>query len=148
MMRFRRIVHPSDFSAASRPAFTRAVDLAKRNRGALTLVHVMAPVVPLTGDGYVSPRVWQDVERTARAYAWKQLDKLIAAAKKSGVRAKGVLREGVAADAIVRAAKGGRADVIVMGTHGRGGLAKLFLGSVAERVVATASCPVMTVRGR
>jgi nucleotide-binding universal stress UspA family protein len=59
-----------------------------------------------------------------------------------------VLREGVAANAIVRVARGQRADVIVMGTHGRGGLAKLLLGSVAERVVASAPCPVMTVRGR
>jgi nucleotide-binding universal stress UspA family protein len=147
-MRFRRIVHPSDFSTASRPAFARALDLAKRNRAALTLVHVMAPFIPMVGDGYVSPRVWQDVERSARAYAMKQLGKLIATARKSGVRAKAVLREGVAADAIVRTAKGQRADVIVMGTHGRGGFAKLFLGSVAERVVASAPCPVMTVRGR
>jgi nucleotide-binding universal stress UspA family protein len=56
--------------------------------------------------------------------------------------------EGMAADRIVRAAKGRRADVIVMGTHGRGAVAKFFLGSVAGRVVATAACPVLTVRGR
>jgi nucleotide-binding universal stress UspA family protein len=147
-MRFRRIVHPSDFSTASRPAFARALDLAKRNRAALTLVHVMTPVIPVMGDGYMSPKVWEDVERTARAYAQKQIDKLIAAARRARVRSKGVLLEGIAADRIVRAAKRQRADVIVMGTHGRGGLAKLFLGSVAERVVATAPCPVMTVRGR
>jgi universal stress protein A len=147
-MRFRRIVHPSDFSTASRPAFARALDLAKRNRAALTLVHVMTPVIPVMGDGYMSPKVWEDVERTARAYAQKQIDKLIAAARRARVRSKGVLLEGIAADRIVRAAKRQRADVIVMGTHGRGGLAKLFLGSVAERVVAAAPCPVMTVRGR
>lgn len=49
---------------------------------------------------------------------------------------------------MVRAAKTGRADMIVMGTHGRGPMAKFFLGSVAGRVVATAACPVLTVRGR
>lgn len=148
MKRIRRIVHPSDFSTASRPAFARALDLARANRATLTLVHVMAPVIPIVGDGYVSPQVWEDVERTARAYAQKQIDKLIARARQAGVRAKSVLLEGVPADRIVRTAKGQRADVIVMGTHGRSRLAKLFLGSVAERVVATAPCPVMTVRGR
>jgi nucleotide-binding universal stress UspA family protein len=148
MKRIRRIVHPSDFSTASRPAFARALDLARANRATLTLVHVMPPVIPIVGDGYVSPQVWEDVERTARAYAQKQIDKLIARARQAGVRAKSVLLEGVPADRIVRTAKGQRADVIVMGTHGRSGLAKLFLGSVAERVVATAPCPVMTVRGR
>ncbi|MGH2628444.1 MAG: universal stress protein, partial [Anaerolineales bacterium] len=55
-----------------------------------------------------------------------------------------MLLEGTPADRIVRAARSRRADLIVMGTHGRGGLAKLFLGSVAERVVATARCPVLT----
>jgi nucleotide-binding universal stress UspA family protein len=148
MKRIRRIVHPSDFSTASRPAFARALDLARANRAMLTLVHVMPPVIPIVGDGYVSPQVWEDVERTARAYAQKQIDKLIARARQAGVRAKSALLEGVPADRIVRTAKGQRADVIVMGTHGRSGLAKLFLGSVAERVVATAGCPVMTVRGR
>jgi nucleotide-binding universal stress UspA family protein len=49
---------------------------------------------------------------------------------------------------IVRIAKAGRFDLLVIGTHGRTGLAKFFLGSVAARVVATASCPVLTVRGR
>lgn len=144
----RRIIHPSDFSAASRPAFARALELAKANRAALTLVHVMAPVVPMVDDAYLSPQVWKNVERQARAYAQKQIDKLIARARQARVPAKGLILEGVAADRIVRAAQRQHADVIVMGTHGRSGLARLFLGSVAERVVATALCPVMTVRGR
>jgi nucleotide-binding universal stress UspA family protein len=148
MKRMRRIIHPSDFSTASRPAFARALELARGNRAALTLVHVMTPIVPVFGDGYVSSQVWDEVERTARTYAQKQIDKLIAKANQAGVRARSVLLEGTPADRIVRAAKRHRADVIVMGTHGRSGLAKLFLGSVAERVVATAPCPVMTVRGR
>jgi nucleotide-binding universal stress UspA family protein len=56
--------------------------------------------------------------------------------------------EGTAADAIVRTARAKRANVIVMGTHGRSGLARLFMGSVAERVVGTAPCPVLTVRAK
>jgi nucleotide-binding universal stress UspA family protein len=108
----------------------------------------MTPVVPVIGDGYVSPKVWEDLERQVRTRAQKDIGKLIARARQAGVRATSALLEGTPADRIVRAAKRARADLIVMGTHGRGGLAKLFLGSVAERVVATSSCPVLTVRSR
>jgi nucleotide-binding universal stress UspA family protein len=59
-----------------------------------------------------------------------------------------MLLDGTAHERIVRAARSKRADLIVIGTHGRTGLARLFLGSVAGRVVATATCPVMTVRGK
>ncbi len=59
-----------------------------------------------------------------------------------------MLLEGVAHEQIVRAARARRADLIVVGTHGRSGLARFFLGSVAGRVVATATCPVLTVRGK
>jgi nucleotide-binding universal stress UspA family protein len=64
------------------------------------------------------------------------------------VRVKGLLAEGAAHEQIVRIARTKRADMVVMGTHGRSGLAKLILGSVAGRVVAAASCPVLTVRGK
>ena len=69
-------------------------------------------------------------------------------AKSAKVRAKGVLLEGVAHDQIVRAAKRQKADLLVLGTHGRTGVARFFLGSVAGRVVASAPCPVLTVRGK
>lgn len=148
MKRFRHVLHASDFSSASRPAFDRALGLAKSSRAALTILHVIAPIVPLSGDGYVSPQVIDDLDRRARAYAAREIGKLVRKAKQAGVRAKSLVVEGSAADRIVRTAKGRRADVIVMGTHGRGAVAKFFLGSVAGRVVATATCPVLTVRGR
>jgi universal stress protein A len=148
MKRFRHVLHASDFSSASRPAFDRALGLAKSSRAALTIVHVIAPIVPLSADGYVSPQVIDDLDRRARAYAAREMGKLVSKAKQAGVRAKTLVLEGMAADRIVRAAKARRADVIVMGTHGRGAVAKFFLGSVAGRVVATAACPVLTVRGR
>jgi nucleotide-binding universal stress UspA family protein len=148
MKRFRHVLHASDFSSASRPAFNRALGLARSSRAALTIVHVIAPIVPLSSDGYVSPQVIDDLDRRARAYAAREMGKLVSKAKQAGVRAKTLVLEGVAADRIVRAAKARRADVIVVGTHGRGAVAKFFLGSVAGRVVATAACPVLTVRGR
>lgn len=148
MKRIRRILHPTDFSTASQPAFAWAVDLAKKNGANLTLVHVMTPIIPMAGEGYISPRAWDDLERQVRAHAQKEIGKLIAKARTAGVHAASLLLEGIPADRIVRAARSRGADLIVMGTHGRSGLARLFLGSVAERVVATAPRPVLTVRGR
>jgi nucleotide-binding universal stress UspA family protein len=148
MSRIRRILHPSDFSRASGAAFARAVDMARTNRAELLLVHVLAPVVPMVGDGYIAPNVYEEIEASARAQAQKQLDGLVARAKKAGVRARGLLMDGVPHEQITRAARAKRADVVVLGTHGRTGLAKFFLGSVAGRVVSIATCPVLTVRGK
>ena len=149
MARVQRILHASDFSKASDAAFQKAVELAKSNRAELVLLHVVAPPVPLgAGDGYISPQVYKDLDNSAHAAAAKELAALVAKAKKAGVRAKGVVRDGVAHAQIVRAARSPRADMIVIGTHGRTGLAKFFLGSVAGRIASTARCPVMTVRGK
>jgi nucleotide-binding universal stress UspA family protein len=145
-----RTLHPTDFSKASTPAFTRAVAEARQTRSELILVHVLAPVIPAAGasEGYLSPSVYEQMSKSARAWAQKQLDRLLAKAKAARVRARGMLLEGVAHEQIVRAAKRQRATLIVMGTHGRTGMARFFLGSVAARVAATAACPVLTVRGR
>jgi nucleotide-binding universal stress UspA family protein len=148
MSRFRRILHASDFSPASRAAFRRAIDLARENRAALTIVHVYSPVVPLMGEGYAPAQVYDRMLADIHADAKRQVGRLLAQARKRGVRAKGLLLEGIPADRIVRAARSTRADVIVVGTHGRTGLSRLFLGSVASRVVTLAPCPVLTVRGR
>jgi nucleotide-binding universal stress UspA family protein len=144
----RLIMHPTDFSPASRPAFTQAVATAKEHGAEVLLVHVVASIIPLMGDGYVSPKVYDDMVRASRTDAQQKLDRLIAAAKKAGARARGMLLEGVAWEQLVRTAKARKADMIVMGTHGRTGLTRLFLGSVAERVVGSAPCPVLTVRAK
>ena len=148
MSRIRRILHPSDFSRASGAAFGKAVELSKTNSAELLVVHVLAPILPMLGDGYVSPKVYGDLVASARGYGKKNLGALVAKAKKAGVRATSVLLEGVAHEQIARTARRLRADLVVVGTHGRTGLAKVFLGSVAGRVVAIAPCPVMTVRGK
>ena len=144
----RRVLHPTDFSTASAAAFAKAIETAKAGRGELLLVHVMSPVMPVPGDGYISPKVYDEIAASTKAWGQKQLAKRLAKAKAAGVRARAFLLEGVPHEQIVRIAKSRRADLVVMGTHGRSGLAKLFLGSVAGRVVAAAPCPVLTVRGR
>jgi nucleotide-binding universal stress UspA family protein len=148
MSRIRTIVHPTDFSRASTPAFKRAMAMAKDNRAQLLVVHVLAPAVPVMTDGYVSPKVYEDMEAAARADAQKQLRRLAEQAKRSGVRVRPILLEGVAHERIAQAARSRKADLVVIGTHGRTGFARFFLGSVASRVLAIAPCPVLTVRGK
>jgi nucleotide-binding universal stress UspA family protein len=148
MSTFRRILHASDFSPASRPAFRRALDLARANRARLTLVHVYSTVIPLMGEGYATAQVYDRWLADIRADAQRRLKRLVAQAKKRGVRAKGLILEGLPHERIVRAARSTRADLIVLGTHGRTGLGRVFLGSVAARVVTLAPCPVLTVRAR
>ena len=144
----RRVLHPTDFSRASAAAFRRALAEARANKAALLIVHVLAPVIPMAGEGYVSPSVYQQMSEAARTWAHRKMLPLLAAARTARVRARGMLLEGVAHEQIVRAARRQRADLVVIGTHGRTGVARFFLGSVAARVTATAPCPVLTVRGR
>lgn len=144
----RRILLAADFSKASRRAVAAALQMAKRNRATVTILHVIAPLIPMGPDQYMAFDTWDDLEKQGRIWAQRELNKLTAKAKKAGVRAVGVVAQGGAAQEIVRTARRRRADLIVIGTHGRTGLAKLFLGSVAAAVVATSQCPVLTVRGR
>lgn len=143
---FRRILHPTDFSAASRPAFKMALGLAKAGRAELLLVHVLPPL-PMIEDAYIAPSTYQQLQRSYRASDQKQLDRLVRTAKVAGVRTAGILLDsGVPAERIARLAESRHAELIVMGTHGRTGLTRALLGSVAARIVATATCPVLTVR--
>jgi nucleotide-binding universal stress UspA family protein len=149
MGRIRRVLHASDFSPASRAAFTRAVDMAKDNRAELLLVHVLTPVMPImAADGYIPPKTYEDIEASTRAAGQKQLAALTSKARKAGARVKALLTDGAPHEQIIRLARSKHADVVVLGTHGRTGLAKFFLGSVAGRVVSMSPVPVMTVRGK
>jgi nucleotide-binding universal stress UspA family protein len=141
-----RVLHPTDFTKASAPAFKRAVAEAKARRGELLLVHVMAPIAPIAGDGYGAPAIYEQLSVSARRSAQTHLDRLLAKTRAAHVRARGLLLEGIAHEGIVRVARARHVGLIVMGTHGRTGVARFFLGSVAARVAATAPCPVLTVR--
>lgn len=144
----KRIMHATDFSPASRAAFARALHEAKSHNAELTLVHVLSPVLGFAGDGYLSPSTYEALARSSRAWAQKKLDALLAKAKGERVRVRGLLLDGVAHEQIAKAAKSKKSELLVVGTHGRTGVARFFVGSVAGRVVAAAPCPVLTVRGR
>jgi universal stress protein A len=146
MTRIRRVVYASDFSAASNRAFTTAVTMAKSSDAKLTIVHVLAPVLPTVPLQYVDAVTLDQLDKQVRQWSARQLDKLAGRARKAGVRATALLRAGDPASMIVRTARSVRADLLVVGTHGRRGFQRFLLGSVAERVIATAPCPVVTVR--
>jgi nucleotide-binding universal stress UspA family protein len=142
----KTILHPSDFSAASRPAFRKAIELAKRDRAMLVLLHVISPMYPI---GFRVPvSAYKRLAAAETAAARKQLVALLARARSAGAKAAVTILEGRPADRIVHAARVRRADLIVMGTRGRTGLPRLLLGSVASRVVSMSPCPVLTVRGK
>jgi nucleotide-binding universal stress UspA family protein len=142
-----RIVFATDFSKASRKAFTTAVNAARGWHATLSIVHALAPYLPVTPHQYIQPDLWEQIDKESRRWATRHLKALAAKAKTAGVRAQTFLVEGTPAREIPRFARRRHADLLVIGTHGRTGFAKLFLGSVATQIVATATCPVMTVRG-
>ena len=144
----RRILFASDFSQASGRAFSTAVAMAKRNRAKLTILHVIVPFMPIVPEQYINTDTWERIDREARRWSRMRLGKLIERARKGGVRAEGLLLEGDPAQQILRAVRSRRADLLVVGTHGRTGFTKFFVGSVAARLVAAASCPVLTVRSK
>jgi nucleotide-binding universal stress UspA family protein len=147
MKRIRQVLYATDFSPTSRRARDTAIGLAKLGHARITILFVLAPVILVPGQ-YVDAETMLALENRARELGKQELAVLATRARKAGVRAAVLLREGDPPDQIVRVARSTKADFIVMGTHGRRGLPKLFLGSVAGRVVTAAPCPVVTVRGK
>ncbi len=147
MRRLRRILAATDFSPASARAVAKAIELARASHAQLILAHVLAPVTPILGDGYIPPSTYERLAEASRRTARRRLEALRGRAAKAGVQATMLVLDGVAADQITRAARKRRADLIVIGTHGRTGFARFLLGSVAQRVLTVAPCDVMTVRG-
>lgn len=146
MIALKRILFPTDFSENAQAAQKYACALAEQFQAELHLLHVMvdpAIVIPEPGTFFPIPDTFlaELKERTEKA-----LDGALDAKWCAGKTVQRVIRRGTPFVEIVRYAKDVDADLIVIGTHGRGGLAHVLLGSVAEKVVRKAPCPVLTVR--
>ena len=143
---FHRIVVPADFSSCSEEAWALAQRVAESLGSAMVLVHVFAALHPY-GDVPLGHEdaTGQAIE-SARKWVSEELEKMVARARARGLKARTVLRNGVPHQEIVQLAADERADIVIMGTHGRSGLSRVLLGSVAERVIHFAPCPVLTVR--
>lgn len=148
MTRIARILFATDLSKASAKAFATSLALATVNRATMTIVHVVTPLSPLAPELSNRIETVEELDIEMRRWAGQEVATLVEKAKKAGIRAVGLTVEGNPARHIIRTARSKRANLIVMGTHGRTGFTRFFVGSVAARVVATAPCPVVTVRGR
>jgi nucleotide-binding universal stress UspA family protein len=142
---FSRILVPTDFSAGSEAAWRAAQRLAGALGAELVLLHVFVET-PLFFEGPFAGERVREVYASARAWVQEQIDKWAADARATGRTVRAALRTGVPYQEIVAAARDEGADLVVLGTHGRGGLDRALLGSVADRVIRTAPCPVMTIR--
>ena len=145
-MPWKRICCGIDFSEHSRLAMEQAAELARMYDAELTLVHVHEAAPPGSGGVLLSPpelfaKMRSDAARELEA--WRRQAEFIAARL-----VRSILLSGDAAAEILRFARDEPTQLIVMGTHGRSGLKRLVLGSVAERVSRQADCPVLVVRGK
>ena len=142
---FYRVIVPTDFSSCAEEAWAMAQRLAAALGSELVLVHVLADA-PLYGEGPFTMDRTRKVQEAARQWVEENLERWAGAARTRGLKVRTALRSGVPHREIVLVATDERADLVVMGTHGRGGLDRALLGSVADRVVRLAPCAVLTVR--
>jgi universal stress protein A len=145
---FARILVPTDFSAPSDAALATAKSLAVRFGASIHLIHVLQdPYATAAFAAEIHGYIPSGIKESWQAQAQTQLDEQLSAAERTQFRATTTVLFGPSAKSIVEYAHDHAMNLIVMGTHGRAGVAHLLIGSVAERVVRTAECPVLTVRG-
>jgi nucleotide-binding universal stress UspA family protein len=147
MIILKKVLVATDFGPASDSALRYAQALAHGFGAELHVLHVVENLLTRAIDGYgyaaISPEVQLDVERAGRT----QTEALLSDEDRGELRAKtSTVTSNSPATEIIDYARKNGIDLIVMGTHGRGAIAHLFMGSVAERVVRMAPCPVLTVR--
>ena len=146
MILLKNILVATDFGEASDAALSYGRDLARNYFATLHVVHIAENVLArYAGDGTLAllPQLQSDVDEAAS----KRMAELVTDEDRTMLHAKPVVLAALGiAEAIVEYAETHSIDIIVMGTHGRRALAHLLMGSVAERVVRTAPCPVLTVR--
>lgn len=139
MLPIRTIIHPTDFSDRSKYAFRLACSLARDHGSKLIIAHVLPQ--PAVAYGEVITGL---SDAMYREQAKQQLEKLTPTDPQIAVERQ--LLDGDPAAEIIELAKQTNADLIVMGTHGRGGIGRLLMGSVAEQIVRKAPCAVLSVK--
>ena len=146
MLTLKTVLVPTDFSDASESALRYGKAMAEAFGASLHVVHVMEDLLAhaWAAEVYVSsmPQLRDEIEKESR----QRLGALLTEAERTAFRAETALLAGNPFLEIIRYAKAHGVDLIVMGTHGRGPIAHMLLGSVAEKVVRKSPCPVLTVR--
>ena len=142
MISIQRILVPTDFSESSNLALRYGKEFAKTFGAELHLLHVIEDTLLYGGSMPVPPVVFEEMEKTVR----EQFKKLVTDEEREDLKARTLSRTGSPFVEICRYAKEENIDLIVIGTHGRGPIAHMLMGSVADRVVHKAPCPVLSVR--
>jgi nucleotide-binding universal stress UspA family protein len=140
----QHVLVPIDFSATADQALTYSIALAQQLQARLTLLHVL-DLTPVTMDEMtpgMTATYLDDLETNAQHLLQASRERV----QRVGLQAESLLVQGTPTQMIVDTASEQGVDLIIMGTHGRTGLAHVFLGSVAEHVVRQAPCPVLVVR--
>lgn len=140
------IVFATDFSPASEPAFRKALEMARKEGAELIVAHVYEPPADMSHSGVADDFIEAEIEERVKKDVELKLEPVLARVRAEGVKARGEILAGHAPKELAALAEKSDAAMLVLGTHGRTGLKKLVMGSIANQVVATAPCPVLTVR--
>lgn len=148
-MNWRTLLVPHDYSPCADRALRLAAELARHHGGRIVLAHVTHLAQGITADAMIADRETGDMVRVdeyAASTARRELELRAAPLRQDGVAVELRTATGAIAETILELAADAKADLIVMGTHGRTGLAHLFIGSMAEKVLRHSPIPVLTVR--
>jgi nucleotide-binding universal stress UspA family protein len=145
MLEIKLILCPIDFSEFSVRAYHHAVSLAEHYQAKLVAQHVVELWRHPSASFAASAGLYEEFEQALRESGKKQLREFVKNHTQDEIQPELVVEEGVAADSILSFAQAQKTDVIVMGTHGRRGFDRLMLGSVTERVIRRAPCPVLAI---
>jgi universal stress protein A len=141
-MRFKKILCPIDFSKTSERAFEYALELARDYKASVHLLHVVEPVMSASFD---MPIVYNDLTASLQKESKLLLEKLKARGVKTRVPITVEVRLGNVDSQVIRSIKSRKADLVVMGTHGHHGFARLLMGSETERMIRNCPVPVVVV---
>jgi nucleotide-binding universal stress UspA family protein len=141
-MEIKNILIPVDFSPPATLAVNYGVALARRFRARVTLLHVLEPLAPLT---YIRPAEADRINQERFEQSERLLSALLAPEDEDDLDLKTLVRTGVVQDEILAAIRGESADLVVMGTHGRGLIGRLFIGSVTQHLLREITVPILTV---
>ena len=142
MIALKKILVPTDFSETSKIALQYAKEFATAFQASIHLLHVLVEWLP---DGYIpySPELFRDIEQATQ----KQIDELLTPEEREKYQAKLVVQRGSSEFVeVIHYARDNNIDLIILGTHGRGPISHMLLGSVAQTVVRKAHCPVLSIR--
>lgn len=146
MLPLKKILWPTDFSEPAEEGLNIALELAAQFSAEILLVHVIAPMPTMYGTaapaGFHIPSVLEELQESAR----KSLEEIRQAKIPAEIKSRPFVVNGRPAHEIVRLAAQEKAEIIVIPTQGESGLQRFVFGSVAEKVVRLADCPVLTIR--